>query len=47
MKIAIESPQKLTDRDLEMIIGIWTRKARRRIVVKNVTLLYTVNIYYT
>ena len=32
MKIAIESPQKLTDEDLEAIIGIWTRKARRIVV---------------
>ena len=32
MKIAIESPQKLTDEDLEAIIGIWIRKARKIVV---------------
>jgi len=32
MKISIESPQKLTDEDLEMMIEIWNRKARRIIV---------------
>jgi len=32
MKIAIESPQKLTDEDLEMMIGIGNRKARRIVV---------------
>ena len=26
MKIAIESPQKLSNNDLETIVGIWTRK---------------------
>jgi len=35
MKISIESPQKLTDEDLEIMIEIRNRKARR-IVVKNV-----------
>ena len=28
----MESPQKLTDEDLEMMIGIWIRKARRIVV---------------
>ena len=32
MKITIKSPQKLTDDDLETIIGIWTRKLRRIVV---------------
>lgn len=32
MKIAIESPQKLTDEDFETIVGIWTRKVRRIVV---------------
>jgi len=32
MKISIESPQKLTDEDLEMMIKIWNRKARRIVV---------------
>jgi len=32
MKISIESPQKLTDEDLEMMIEIWNRKARRIVV---------------
>ena len=29
MKIAIESPQKLSNTDLETIVGIWTRKPRK------------------
>ena len=29
MKITIELLQKLTDDDLETIVGIWTRKPRR------------------
>ena len=29
MKIIIESPQKLTDDDLETILGMWTRKFRK------------------
>jgi len=32
MKISIESPQKFTDKDLEMMIEIWNRKARRIVV---------------
>jgi len=32
MKISIESPQKLTDEDLEMMIEIWNKKARRIVV---------------
>ena len=32
IEISIESPQKLTYEDLEMMIGIWTRKARRIVV---------------
>jgi len=32
MKISIESPQKLIDEDLEMMIEIWNRKARRIVV---------------
>jgi len=32
MKISIESPQKLTDEDLEMMMEIWNRKARRIVV---------------
>jgi len=32
MKISIESPQNLTDEDLEMMIEIWNRKARRIVV---------------
>ena len=32
MTIAIESPEKLTDNDLENIIDIWNRKPRRIIV---------------
>ena len=35
MKIAIEAPQKLSDDDLETIVGIWTRKPRK-IVVNNI-----------
>ena len=38
MKIAIESPQKMSDRDLEEVIDVWNRKPRR-IVVKLV--IYT------
>ena len=29
MKIAIESPDKLTDSDLEDIVDVWNRKSRR------------------
>ena len=29
MKIAIESPEKLPDYDLEEIVNIWNRKSRR------------------
>ena len=29
MKIAIESPQTLSDKELEQIVDIWNRKARR------------------
>ena len=29
MKIAIESPDQLTDQDLEQVIDIWQRKNRR------------------
>jgi len=29
MNISIELPQKLTDKDSEMMIEIWNRKARR------------------
>ena len=32
MKISIESPQNLTDEDLEMMIEIWSRKTRRIVV---------------
>ena len=32
MKIAIESPEKLSDSDLENIVDIWYRKSRRIIV---------------
>ena len=32
MKIAIESPEKLSDSDLENIVDIWPRKSRRTIV---------------
>ena len=32
MKIAIESPKKLSDSDLENIVDIWYRKSRRIIV---------------
>jgi len=32
MKISIESPQKLTDEDLEMMIEIWNSKAWRIVV---------------
>ena len=32
MKIAIESPQKLSDDDLETVVGIWTRKPRKIVV---------------
>ena len=32
MKIAIEAPQKLSDDDLETIVGIWTRKPRKIVV---------------
>ena len=35
MKIAIESPQKLSDNDLETIEGIWTR-IPRKIAVQNI-----------
>ena len=28
MKIVIESPEKLTDRDLEEIVDVWNRKGR-------------------
>jgi len=34
MKIAIETPEKLTDTDLEAIISIWNRKPRRIAVWK-------------
>ena len=48
MKITIESPQKLTDDDLETIVGIWTRKPRR-IVMQNVFYLllsFIDNLYH-
>ena len=32
MKIAIESPEKLSDSDFENIVDIWYRKSRRIIV---------------
>ena len=32
MKIAIESPEKLSDSDLENIVDLWYRKSRRIIV---------------
>ena len=32
IKIAIESPEKLSDCDLESIVDIWQRKSRRIIV---------------
>ena len=32
MKIAIESPQKMSDRDLEEVIDVWNRKPRRIVV---------------
>ena len=32
MKIAIKAPQKLSDDDLETIVGIWTRKPRKIVV---------------
>ena len=32
MKIAIESPEKLSDSDLENIVDIWCRQSRRIIV---------------
>ena len=36
MKIAIESPAKLTDEDLENIIDVWKRQPRRIIVLDTV-----------
>ena len=41
MKIAIESPQKLSDDDLENIVSVWNRK-NRRLVVNN----YIIINYY-
>ena len=32
MKIAIESPDKLSDRDTEEIVNVWNRKSRRVLV---------------
>ena len=32
MKIVIESPEKLSDSDLENVVDIWYRKSRRIIV---------------
>jgi hypothetical protein len=32
MKIAIESPQKLSDEDVEKIVDIWNKKPRRVVV---------------
>ena len=32
MKIAIESPQKMFDKDLEEVIDVWNRKPRRIVV---------------
>ena len=29
MKIVIESPEKLTDNDLEEIVDVWNKKGRR------------------
>ena len=31
-KIAIESPQKMSDRDLEEVVDVWNRKPRRIVV---------------
>ena len=35
MKIAIETPEKLTDTDLDAIISIWKRKPRGYCTVYN------------
>ena len=32
MKIALESPDQLSDNDLECIVAIWARKSRRIVV---------------
>ena len=40
MKIAIESPEKLSDSDLENIVDIWYRKSRR-IIVQVQVLMYS------
>ena len=42
MKIAIESPEKLSDKDLDDNIDIWNRKTRR-IVCKTVTVVVPLN----
>ena len=34
MKIAIESPDKLSDSDTEEIVNVWNRKSRRVLVFK-------------
>ena len=33
MKIAIESPQTLSEEELEQVVDVWKRQPRRRIVV--------------
>ena len=32
MKIALESPDELTDSHLEEVVNVWNRKSRRRVV---------------
>jgi len=50
MKISIESPQKLTNEDLEMMIEIWNRKASVECCARVVTVvLFNIHelIHYT
>ena len=45
MKIAIESPEKLTDNDVEDIVDTWSRKCRRIAVYMYVEPFVTVLCY--
>ena len=47
MKIAIETPEKLSDSDLDAIISVWNRKPRRIAYKCTVLLFLTLLLYLT
>ena len=45
MNISIESPEKLSDSDLENIVDVWNRKHRRMYIMIHNTELYNYTLH--